>query len=381
MKVSGNSYMRFLKFLFPVFLVTVLPYYVVCGVQPFPGNELKGDTVKIGLLISDNKSPSARQGAAIAVRTANQNGGCNGHPVRLVVRSMEGPWGTGSKETVNLIFDEKVWAIIGSHYGRNAHLAEQVATKERIVFLSAWAADPTLSQAFVPWFFNCVPNNLQQADLLIHEIFTKRKFSKVALVGDDGYDSKLAISSFLKTAKTKGVPVPALFSYDNQNQDFTSIIDELDKAGSEAIILFGLPRSSIKIIDQMRHRKMSRQVFGALSLLDEKELSEMELKKYEGVVLITPGHWLSAGGSAFIDEYQSTYGTMPGAVAAYAFDGMNMIIEAVRKAGGDRDKIQKSLADLKFEGVTGTITFDAKGNRVNPGVLMEIKNGHPAAVE
>ena len=131
----------------------------------------------------------------------------------------------------------------------------------------------------------------------------------------------------------------------------------------------------------MRHRKMSRQVFGALSLLDEKELSEMELKKYEGVVLITPGHWLSAGGSAFIDEYQSTYGTMPGAVAAYAFDGMNMIIEAVRKAGGDRDKIQKSLADLKFEGVTGTITFDAKGNRVNPGVLMEIKNGQPAAVE
>ena len=46
---------------------------------------------------------------------------------------------------------------MGSHDGRNAHLVEQVATKSQVVFLSAWASDPTLSQAFVPWFFSCVP--------------------------------------------------------------------------------------------------------------------------------------------------------------------------------------------------------------------------------
>ena len=84
---------------------------------------------------------------------------------------MEGPWGTGSKQAVNLVFDEEVVAMLGSHDGRNAHLVEQVSAKSRVVFLSAWSGDPTLAQAFVPWFFNCVPNDLQQADVLIEEIY------------------------------------------------------------------------------------------------------------------------------------------------------------------------------------------------------------------
>jgi branched-chain amino acid transport system substrate-binding protein len=71
---------------------------------------------------------------------------------------------------------------------------------------------------------------------------------------------------------------------------------------------------------------------------------------------------------------------MPGAVAAYAFDGMNLIIEAIRNAGPDRDNIQKSLAKIYYEGVTGPIQFDDKGNRVGTARLMEIKNGHPVAV-
>ena len=33
---------------------------------------------------------------------------------------------------------------------------------------------------------------------------------------------------------------------------------------------------------------------------------------------------------------------MPGTVAAYAFDGMNILIEAIRKAGTEREKIQKA---------------------------------------
>ena len=94
---------------------------------------------------------------------------------------MEGPWGTGSKEAVSLIFDDEVTAIMGSHDGRNAHLVEQVTTKTRIVFLSAWASDPTLSQAFVPWYFSCVPNDMQQADVLIKTIY-KKSNTKLAVI-------------------------------------------------------------------------------------------------------------------------------------------------------------------------------------------------------
>jgi branched-chain amino acid transport system substrate-binding protein len=373
--------MKLLKLFLQTYLIFAIPALSPTDVyaSQFPDNQ--GQTVKIGLLIPDNKSIAARQGAEIAIRIANDKGGFNGVPFQLVSRSMEGPWGTGSKEAVNLIFEEKVWAIMGSHDGRNAHIVEQVATKARIVFLSAWASDPTLSQAFVPWYFSCVPNDLQQADGLIEEIYNKRKIKNVGAVSENGYDSKLALKSFVKKTKIAGKSEPLQFFYDSSSQDFNDLLDQINKVNVNCIIFFGQPSSTIKLIQLMRHRKMNQPVFGTLSVLDEKELSYRELKDYEGVVLISPGHWLRSKGTAFCDEFQRTYGNMPGAVAAYAFDGMNIIIEAIRNAGLDRDKIQKSLAKIYYEGVTGVIQFDDKGNRVGTVSLMEIKNGLPVSIE
>ncbi|MCX6321065.1 MAG: ABC transporter substrate-binding protein [Bacteroidia bacterium] len=373
--------MRILKLLFRAYLVFTMLALFVPNVQASKNPEGPDKTVKIGLLIPDNKSVAAKHGAEMAVRKANEKGGFNGRPFQLVVHSMEGPWGTGSKEAVNLIFEEEVWAIMGSHDGRNAHLVEQVTTKARIVFLSAWASDPTLSQAFVPWYFSCVPNDLQQAAAFIEEIYNKRKITKIAAVADNGYDSKLALDSFLKETKIAGKADPLQFFYENSSQDFNVLLDQIYKAEVNCIILFGQPSASLKLIQQMRKRKMNQTVFGTLSVLGEKELSDQELKSYESVVLVSSGKWLGSKGLAFQQEFQRTFGNMPDAVAAYAFDGMNLIIEAIRNAGLDRDKIQKTLANIKYEGVTGMIQFDNKGNRIGVPGMMEIKNGIPVLVE
>ena len=239
------------------------------------------EPVKIGLLVPDNKSIAARNGAEMAIRRANENGGFNGHQFQLITRSMEGPWGTGSKQAVDLIFEENVCALMGSHDGRNAHLVEQVTTKARIVFLSAWTSDPTLSQAFVPWYFSCVPTDLQQASALIEEIYNKRKISKIAIVSDNDYDSKMASGSFVKKVKIDGKTEPSQFFYNNSGQDFNEMLDKINTADISCIILFGQPSASLKIIQQIRQRKMSQTVFGSLSVQGEKELPDEELRNYE----------------------------------------------------------------------------------------------------
>jgi ABC-type branched-subunit amino acid transport system substrate-binding protein len=179
--------MNMLKVSFQAFLIVIV-WILIIPEAIAAQKTLETDSVKIGLLIPENKSLAASRGAEMAISKANENSGFNSRPFKLVIRSMEGPWGTGSKEAVNLIFKENVCAIMGSHDGRNAHLVEQVITKARIVFLSAWASDPTLSQAFVPWYFSCVPNDLQQADALIEEIYTKRKIVRIAAVAGNDYD-------------------------------------------------------------------------------------------------------------------------------------------------------------------------------------------------
>jgi len=339
------------------------------------------NTIKIGLLITNNKSVEARQGAELSIRKANDTGGVKGIPIELIVRSMEGPWGTGSKQAVNLIFDENVWAILGSHDGRNAHLVEQVTTKARVVFLSAWASDPTLSQAFVPWFFSCVPNDLQQASSIIEEIYGNRKITEIALVADTGYDSKFALNSFLKRAKLAGKPDPLQFFYNNSITDFDGLAYQVKKAGVKCIVLFGQTAASLRIIDQIRNIKMNLPIFGTISVIGEQSLTAQSLKGFEGVSLVSPGELGISNSSDFSREYKKTYGSFPGLAAAYSFDGMNLIIEAIRDSYPDREKVQKSLAKIQYQGVTGLIQFDEKGNRVGTPGLIEIKNGVPVAIK
>jgi len=337
--------------------------------------------IKIGLLVANDESVLARNGAEMAIENANEIEGPNGLHLQLVVRSMEGPWGTGSKEAVNLVFDEKVWAIIGSHDGRNAHLVEQVIAKTHIVFLSVWATDPTLYQAFVPWFFSVVPNDLQQADVLIEEIVHKQKRTKIVIISDKSYDSKLAQKSFLEAKKKLGKVEPMQLTYDNANTSFGDLFDVINKNDTDCIVLFGKPPTSLNFIQQLRQNGMDQPVFGNLAFLS-KDLSDNEdFAKYGNVTIVSFGNWLSSGNLSFVNSYKKKYGKIPGAVSAYSFDGTNLIIEAIKQSGFERGKIQETMAKIRYKGITGFIQFDDNGIRLGAAEIMKIDFGIPITLE
>jgi len=346
----------------------------------FPVVAQETGTVRIGLLIQDKGSLAAQQGAELAVRRANEKGGIFGRPVELVVRSMEGPWGTGSKQAVDLIFKENVWALLGSHDGRNAHLVEQAATRSIVVFVSAWSSDPTLSQAYVPWFFNCVPNDDQQAETLVGEIYTSRKLSRVATIVDDTYESNQALKGFLKKLSLAGKNSPSQFLFGDYAAKSEGLAGEIRKTGAECLVLFCRPSNSLNIIRLIRQENLNLPVFGSQLILDENELTGQEIREFDNILRIPSGTWSTSASMAFRQEYQKRYGKMPGLVASYAFDGMNLLIDAARDAGSpDREKIQHYLANHTFEGVSGTFQFDNLGCRVEKRNVMPVQNGFPVA--
>ena len=172
------------------FLIGVISFLVVVQVA-FSQQEklIPNKIIKIGLLIPDNEATEARFGAAMAINEANLKSNKKGFSFQLITRSLKGAWGTGSTKAVDLIFKDNVWAILGSHDSRNAHLVEQVISKTHIVYLSSWATDPTLSQAFIPWYFSCVPNDNQQVKTLVDEIYKEKKLTNVAVISSGSFDA------------------------------------------------------------------------------------------------------------------------------------------------------------------------------------------------
>ena len=166
---------RFLSLVGFIIVILIRSVIIEAQISNHAVSSSSPSTINIGLVIPDPDALAASHGAELAIREANNEGGYEGRPFNLIVHSSEGPWGTGSKVSVSMVFDEEVVAIMGSLDGRNAHLVEQVATKTRVTFLSSWSTDMSLSHAFVPWYFRCIPDDDQQAIALIHEIYKKRK--------------------------------------------------------------------------------------------------------------------------------------------------------------------------------------------------------------
>ncbi len=339
--------------------------------------------VKIGLLITDSSSMAAVNGASVAIQRANEQGGINGRPLQLVVRSMEGPWGTGSKQAVSLIFEEKVWALLGSHDGRNAHLVEQAATKSIVPMVSAWSADPTLTQAFVPWFFNCIPTDKQQAESLSEEIYFKRKLDRVAVVTDNSnYDSEMASDFFLKQVVLGKHPDPEVFDASGTGTKYEALTEKILRSNPGCLVLFCSPVTSAGIIKLLKQKRISIPVYGSLLILDENLLSSDEMEHINDVLKVPAGQWQNEEWKSFRNEYGEKFGKRPGMTAVYSYDAANILISALRKArSGNREIIQKKLEETSWKGITGTISFDEHGNRKGNFGVVKIRNGVPAEPE
>lgn len=189
------------------------------------------------------------------------------------------------------------------------------------------------------------------------------------------------MESFTKRTKLTGKSDQVKLFYDDLNQNFNTIIDQINKAEIKGIVLFGKPAASLRLIQLLKEKKINKPIFGTLSLLDEEDLYDNYLNYLEDMVLVSSGNSMALKSLTFRNEFQKIYGKAPGAVAEYSFDGMNLLIDAIRSGGPDRENIQNALTKIHFEGVTGPIQFDDKGKRSGAAKLMEIKNGISVPVE
>ena len=382
------------KVLFSLFVIFIFTYGMNIGNSSFgkvegdisilkdktdPDTARENNKIKIGLLLpvppeKDLLSRSAMQGAELAVQMANANGGFKGAQYDIVVRTADGLWGAGSKASVDFVHDDNVLAIVTAVDGRNAHLAEQVASKSQIVQIATRATEETLSQAYVPWFFRIVPNDRQQAQALIDEIYVKQKLSNVYLIYEPGYDFENGAKTFRRILKKRGFKINGHSTFPSSPIEISDAIKE----NTEALVVIGSYQHAQPLLDILRDQNSSLKVFGSLNMTNDGMIGANYSHGCEGGIFVSSNFCFTTAGQIFKDKYLEKYGTMPNPSASYAFDGVNLLIEAVQKSGPDRTGISDTLRGIDFKNAaTGPIRFDKNGNRTTPVFMIQLIKGHP----
>lgn len=291
-------------------------------------SQTKEESIKIGFLIRDKNDLDIQRTAELAIQEANAKGGYKGQKFELVIRSCDGPWGITSKQTVALIFEDKVPIVVTALDGRNAHLAEQVTAKSHVVMLSTLSSDPTLSRAYVPWYFRMVPDDKQQANVLVQDIYKKGKAQMVAVIAFDNYDGKTSAEAFTAKARELRYPKPEVFTELNEDE----VIEKINGATWDAILLAGTPKDATKFANLSK----SQNTFAFLNFFN----------------------FLNS------DEDFSSINTSFSPSMDYVYDGISLAIESIKKYGADSEEIRQGFRDLQYHGITGKIEFDMLGNRL-----------------
>jgi len=360
---------RYISVLFGILFLGIQSSYN----QDLPDRRVSAEAnepIRIGLLVTndpanDSLSLEAVHAVKLAVKKSNEEGGVSGRSVELITKSSEADWGAGAKKSVELIYDDKVAAIIGSLNGQNAHLVEMAVAKAQVVFISTRATDPTLSGANIPWFFRVIPNDLQQADQLVTHIYKTKNLQRLAVISSDMYDHKMGSGSFLRVSVDNGYPEPELYSYEHKKPVFDEIIQSIRVNSLDGITFYGYPEHVKKFRQKMDSSGIQVPLFAPLSILDT---ADPGLRQYisSHVTHICLDSRFDERAEHFNSQFEEVYGYKPGNIAKYSYDGANVLLESFKAGAFESESITGKLTGISgLSAVTGDITFLENGDVQN----------------
>ncbi|KPK49816.1 MAG: hypothetical protein AMK72_03620 [Planctomycetes bacterium SM23_25] len=314
-----------------------------------------------------------------AVDQANARGGYRGKPFRLVPAWSQNPWGTGVAQVARMVYQDRVWALIGGIDGPSTHLAEQVAVKARVALISPASTDKTVNLANVPWMFSCLPGDHLQAAALAAEIRARPGEEPFVLVSADDHDSHLFAVELKKCLARHRMAPRYHFQCRRGAQDAAETAGRIADAGAGALVLIADARDSACLLRAVRDRGYQGAVFGGPAM-GRRQFIEAAGPAATGAVF--PLLYDPAEGSAqFARQFAGRFGVSPDYAAAHAYDAVQLLVAAIEKAGLNRARIRDAVKELSpYSGAAGTVTWDGLGRSTRPVRLATVRDGRVVPV-
>jgi branched-chain amino acid transport system substrate-binding protein len=358
-------------------------YFYGAGREKVAPSDLK--EVRIGFLgpLSNNimapQGIQMLQGATLAMEEANKKGGYKGLPFTIMAHNDVGLWGAAANEVVKMD-DEKVWAFLGSIDDIVSHVALRAALKLEIYMVCVGDPDPTFTETNIPWVMRVISDDRAASYAMLNYINEKMGHKRVAVIRANNRYGRVGIKEYSDAAVRVGHPVVIEERFVDGDTDFKTQIERVMVTNPDAILLWGNAKESALILKQIREMGLKQPVYGSDRMVNP-EFLKIAGKYAEGIV--TTCQYNPEANDSKLKTFQSNYlkrfGQDPDVFAAHAYDGMNIIIEAVKKAGLNRVLIRDILADQKtfqgYQGVTGKLVIDGSWNDVGGIFMAEVKNG------
>jgi branched-chain amino acid transport system substrate-binding protein len=201
------------------------------------------------------------------------------------------------------------------------------------------------------------------------------KLKNVAVVDDrSAYGQGLA-DEFLKSAKANGITIVSRQFTTDKSTDFSAILTAIKAKQPDAIFFGGIDAVGGPMLRQMKQLGISAKFLGGDGVCSE----QMPVLAGEGliddVVLCSEPGGIEDAQKKVMDDFRAAfrkkYNGNVQIYSPYAYDATWLMITAMQKAGSsDPAKYLPIMASSKYQGVTGVIEFDTKGDVKNSALTL-----------
>lgn len=341
--------------------------------------------VKIGFA-APLTGPSAHQGKdvqngiEVALAEANAKKFKIGGKVakfELVAEDDQGDPKTGTMVAQRLA-DGKVSVVIGHYNSGTSIPASRVYADARIPQISPSATNPTLTNQGLPSVFRVVNDDSALGRYAGNYIVRNLKSKRIAVIDDrTAYGQGLA-DEVAKAIKAAGGNLVAREFTNDKAVDFNSILTSCKRASVDMVFFAGLDYQAATMVKQMRNLGI-KSSFMNIGNLPNDGFGKLAGKAAEGIYAWNYGLPLQnmPRGDAFNKTLTAKYGVGVVQFSPFSYDATWAAITAMTKANSaDPQKYLPHLKSVNYDGITGKIAFDAKGDLKNAAAtVFQFKDG------
>jgi branched-chain amino acid transport system substrate-binding protein len=344
----------------------------------------QGATVKIGVpapLSGGNAAigEDVVRAAKLAVDEANAKGGVlNGRKLEIVELD-DACDAQQSVSVAHKLIEGGVVAVAGGYCSSAAIPASAVYHDEHVVFIADASSNPKLTEQGFENVFRVIGRDDQQGPYAAGFMMQNLKAQRIAIVHDNTvYAKGLADATKAAIEGKPGVQIVFFDAVTPGEKDFSATLTKVKSLNPDVTYFTGYYPEGGLVLKQFKELGVSGKFMAGDANNDPTYIKEAGVAAEGTLVTSTPLPQDLTTASSFIGRYKARYKLDPGPYSAFEYDCVNIVIDAIKRAGTtDRAAIVKAVAATKdFKGTSGTITFNAKGDRTSIiYVMYVIKNG------
>jgi len=276
------------------------------------------------------------------------------------------------------LVDQNVSGIVGHFNSGTTIPASQIYEQAGIPMIDPAATNPTITNRGFANTFMVISTDAQNAGNAGTYAVKTTKAKRIAIIDDRTAFGQGEADEFEKAVKAAGGNIVAREFTSNTAVDFSTQLTKIKSTNADLILFGGLDTQAAAIAKKMKQLGMTAQLLGGGGV-EDPEFIKLAGDAAEGAMAWEYGRPLAQlpGGKDFSAKFKKRFGDDILSYAPFGYDAAWAVIKAMETAKSTDPKVYRSaLKSISFEGVTGTISFDATGAlKSAASTLYQVKNG------